>query len=572
MPNTDYTSLEYRRNLILSNDYADIIIPHTSLSEAEFLEMYLAEGAQILGRRYGMVHSPLSLTNDAFIRQVGYSGVPSLFTPLNTTSLEASGIISVQNQPVLSLKGQNIMIGFVDTGIDFTHPAFRTGDGRTRLAGIWDQTDQGGTPPVDMYYGTEYTPEDINAALSLDDPRELIPMEDPTGHGTFMAGVAGGSPNPEEDFIGAAPECTLAVVKLKPAKQYLKDFFFVPPESEVYQETDILMGINYLMRLAEQNRMPLVLCIGLGSNQGDHAGNDPLSSVLSGYTSLPGCYGCIAAGNEAGKGHHYFGKLDRADEVRRVEILVDDSTEGFSLEFWAQAPELYSISLTSPLGETVPIIQARPGQNATYSFLLERTTVYVYYELVEIKSGSQLILIRFRLPTEGIWTISIHNNVYTEGSFNIWLPASGMISPGTVFLAPNPDTTITAPSASASSISVCTYNAYNNSLFINSSRGFTRTGGIKPDLAAPGVDVYGPVPGGRYSTRTGSSTAAAITAGAVALLVEWGTKRPLPSILTPIAVKNYLIRGATRFPNLTYPNKEWGYGTLNVYQIFESLM
>lgn len=572
MPDSENEMLEQRRQLILSDDYADIIIPYPPLTDSEFLQRFSNDGAQILGARYGLIHIPASLFSSDIVVQVGYSGIPKLYTPLNTTSLEASGILAVQNQPVLELKGRGIMLGFVDTGIDYTHPAFRRGDGRTRIIGFWDQTIQTGTPPDQMFYGTEYTAADINAALESENPQELIPIQDPTGHGTFMAGVAAGSPDSQQDFIGAAPECTIAVVKLKPAKPLLKDFFLVPENAEAYQETDIILGINYLMQVAEREHVPLVLCIGLGSNQGDHAGYGPLSSILSAYTSSSGRYACIAAGNEGGKGHHYFGRLDRPDEVRRAEILVDDQTEGFSMEFWAQPPELYSISITSPLGETIPLIQARPGQNAVYRFLLERTTVYVTYELVELKSGSQVILIRFRYPTPGIWSINVYNNVYAGGFFHMWLPVTGLISPGTVFLEPNPDTTLTSPSNSANPICISTYNAYNNSLYINSSRGFTRTGAIKPDLAAPGVDVFGPLPGGRYSTRTGSSAAAAIAAGSVALIVEWGMKRAIPTLLPPNAVKNYFIRGAQRSADLLYPNREWGYGTLNVYQIFSSLM
>lgn len=159
-----------------------------------------------------------------------------------------------------------------------------------------------------------------------------------------------------------------------------------------------------------------------------------------------------------------------------------------------------------------------------------------------------------------------------SSSFHMWLPITGLISPGTVFLSPNPDTTLTIPANNKEVITVSTYNAYNGSLYIHSSRGYTRDGRIKPDIAAPGVDVSAPVSGGGYEPSTGSSAAAAITAGAVALLVNWGHEQQPYRYFTNLEVQSFLIRGASRSPQLLFPNREWGYGTLNLYQIFLNLM
>lgn len=139
------------------------------------------------------------------------------------------------------------------------------------------------------------------------------------------------------------------------------------------------------------------------------------------------------------------------------------------------------------------------------------------------------------------------------------------------FLRPNPDTTLTVPSASVSTMTTAAYNAYDNSLFLNSSRGFTRTGQIKPDFAAPGVNVFGPNLRGGFTTATGTSVAAAITAGACAQMVEWGMRRTPPRIFNNSELKALFIRGADRSRQELYPNREWGYGTLNVYQVFSSL-
>lgn len=558
------------QNKIYSNDFYDLVVAYQGTEENLSRDFPLL-GSQAVGGGYAVLHVDKTLFPSSVLSTVGYTTIPKLYTTLDSTSLEVSGILRTQNQPILNLKGENILMGFIDTGIDYTLDAFRKSDGSTRILGMWDQTERTDDPPDELFYGKIYTRDDINTALASDNPISIVPETDENGHGTFLAGVAAGSADPEQDFVGAAPMSDIAVVKLKTAKQYLKDFFFVAEDALAFQESDIMTGIYYLYNLAIENNMPLVICIALGSNQGDHSGASFLDSFVSFYSNYTGIFCVVAAGNEAGMGHHFYGKIAGENQFQTAEILVDKDTKGFSLEVWAQAPELYSVSVTSPLGETIPAVPARLGQSTVERLVLEKTVIYIDYEIVEFTTGSQLILIRFENPTPGLWNISVINNIFINGIFHMWLPITGLIPPGTVFLTPNPDTTLTSPSAADSAITISTYNAYDNSLFINSSRGYTRTGAIKPDIAAPGVNVYGPTGPGRYSPRTGSSLAAALAAGSVALLINWGLTRYTPHVLSTQEVKNFLIRGADRSENLLYPNREWGYGTLNVYRIFEIL-
>ena len=133
----------------------------------------------------------------------------------------------------------------------------------------------------DRNYGTAYSQEELNQALGMEDPFSLVPSRDENGHGTFLAGVAAGSALPQQSFSGAAPEALIAIVKLKPAKEYLKEIFYVTGSAPAYQSTDIMLGIRYLILLADALKKPLVICIGLGSNQGSHSGSSPLDSMLS---------------------------------------------------------------------------------------------------------------------------------------------------------------------------------------------------------------------------------------------------------------------------------------------------
>lgn len=555
--------------MILSESYADIILP----SYTGFLTDYKERGAQIFNNYYGMVHYPLEeeLFQNYYEYGFFYNTIPKLFTLLDLESLEASGILAVQNQPVLGLKGQDVLIGFIDTGIDYTHPAFRRPDGLSRIVGIWDQTLQTGQPPFDLNYGTAYSQEELNQALGMEDPFSLVPSRDENGHGTFLAGVAAGSALPQQSFSGAAPEALIAMVKLKPAKEYLKELFYVTGSAPAYQSTDIMLGIRYLILLADALKKPLVLCLGLGSNQGSHSGSSPLDSMLSVTDQYRGIHAVTAAGNEAGKAHHFYGTAANSGAYEAVEILVEPGTSGFCAELWGQPPEVYAVGFESPLGEVIQKLPPRISFSENISFILENTRIFVTSEIVQTVSGQQLIFIRFSDPTPGSWKIRVYTDSFNNGNFHIWLPITGFSDPDVRFLRPNPDTTLTVPSASVSTMTTAAYNAYDNSLFLNSSRGFTRTGQIKPDFAAPGVNVFGPNLRGGFTTATGTSVAAAITAGACAQMVEWGMRRTPPRIFNNSELKALFIRGADRSRQELYPNREWGYGTLNVYQVFSSL-
>ncbi|MDD6615995.1 MAG: S8 family peptidase [Lachnospiraceae bacterium] len=556
----------------VSEDYSDMIYIYPALTEnlpAELSQFF----PQIVDSQFAILHIPLSKGLNT-VAETGYASIPKLFTYVSTVSLEESGILSAQFQPVLNLTGNGILLGFLDSGIDYTHPAFRNPDGSTRILGIWDQTDQTGTPPDSFTYGTEYTEGQINQALFSANPYDLVPERDLNGHGTAVAGIACGTVQEESDFYGAAPRSGILFVRLKPAKQYLRDYFLIPERADAYQENDLMLGIRYLVQTARRLQKALVICITLGTNQGSHTGQSPLEEVIISAQKLSGIYAVSAAGNEAGKGHHFYKKFNYEGESTMVELLVDSETRGFTVELWADSPEIYNIGILSPGGEIIEPVPFRAKNSQEFTFLLENTKVTLDYEAVEITSGSFVALIRFSTPSTGLWRLQIVNRVFLNGLVHLWLPITGLSDPGIRFYSPSPDTTLVIPSCAEPVITVSAYNAYNHTLFINSSRGYTRNGIIKPDFAAPGVNVTAPsvssVSG--LAPFTGSSAASAITAGAACLLIEWGLHRSEPRIFSSTELKSLFLFGTVRNPALYYPNREWGYGTMNVYQIFESMI
>lgn len=131
----------------------------------------------------------------------------------------------MQNYPTLQLMGDGIMIGFLDTGIDYQNRVFRNLDGTTRIVGIWDQTIQTGRTPQGLYYGTEYTEEMINAALRSEDPLQIVPSVDTDGHGTFVASAAARRSRSWKTVSRGRTGGFYCNGQIKAGKNYLKEFF-----------------------------------------------------------------------------------------------------------------------------------------------------------------------------------------------------------------------------------------------------------------------------------------------------------------------------------------------------------
>lgn len=500
-----------------------------------------------------------------------YASVPKCFGLLDETALEVSGILQLQEQPALSLKGSGVMVGFIDTGIDYRNPVFQYSDGSSRIYRIWDQTIRDGNHPKGIAYGAEYTREQINEALQRDDPLELVPSMDMNGHGTFLAGVTCGSEDVSNDFIGAAPLSEIAVVKLKEAKKYLRDFYFIPDQIPAFQENDIMTAVNYLDELAKERDMPLVICLALGSNMGNRGKDGPLVTALDLLSRRRKRCSVVAMGNEANTRHHFQGKINPDMEFESVEVSVEEDIPGFFIELWAEAPETYAVSISSPTGEILPKVPYRSGLRQEFTFIFEQTTVSVDYRLTGRRQGNQLIYLRFTNARQGIWTINVYPQSIIAGEYNMWLPMKNFTSGNVFFLRSNPNHTLTVPSNAGQAISVGGYNVSNGGLYIDSGRGFALSGEVKPDFCAPAVNVFGPGLKNRYVTMTGTSAAAAITAGACVQIMEWGLVKRNQIFMSSADIKNMLIRGAERADDRTYPNESWGYGTLNVYRAFETL-
>lgn len=564
------------RERILSNQYADLVVNFILPPEyeyerpADYCRHEITDDLQIF-------YIERSLLPEFRSVQGAYSFIPRCYglvqmtsqgggVNLNTLSLSDAGILSVQRPP-LNLTGKRVTIGFIDTGIRYQDEVFRDLAGNSRILAIWDQTIQTGNPPEGFQYGSEYTQEDINAALRSDNPLSIVPSTDANGHGSEMAAVAAGSPIENASFIGAAPDVQIVMVKLKEVKPYLREYYKIPEGVPCYGETDILQAIQYLQKFVRILYSPLVICLGIGTSTGDHAGTGTLESYIDILSRKKSQVFVTPAGNEGNAAHHFHGEINTRETYQDVQLRVGEDEKGFVMDLWGDAPYYYSAMVRTPGGESIRWNNPRSSQPQEFTFVFEKTRLIIEYYLIEPASGAELIRFRFIQPTSGVWNIRVSSEGNAAGgAFDIWLPITQFLSSDTYFLEPSPQTTITEPGYARGAVTVANYQASNNSIPPSSGRGYARDSYIVPDIAAPGVNVSTP-----FGDRSGTSISAAITAGGCAQLLEWTVVEGNDILVNSTNIKNYLIRGAKREDYLEYPNREWGYGRLDIAGVFSFL-
>ena len=521
---------------------------------------------------FGILYVPLENTGELEITGTSYNSIPKCYTYMDMEAAGASGITRLHDHPYLKLRGKGTAVAVIDSGIDYQNEVFRNAGG-SRIAYLWDQSleEESDMGAAKVPYGRLFRKRDIDLALDSENPFSIVPSRDTNGHGTALAGIAAGNMVQGENFTGAAPEATLIIIKVKPAKQYLRNFYLYPPEAEVFQEDDVMMAIAFAIRLAKELGVPLSICVGIGSSQGAHLGTNALSQYVDYVANFSQVSVSVAAGNEGNTRNHSTGIFSQEREKIVTELRVAEREQGFTMEFWGEPPEIYELSIQSPTGEILEVSSSIGSRTQELSFVFVETKVYVNYILIERQTGYSLVYIRFFHPASGIWKIFTQGKNKQNVQFHMWLPVEGLISQDTYFLEPSPYTTVTAPGDARNSITATAYQHRDGSIYIAAGRGYTPNGMVTPHLAAPGVNVKVPLVRGGFGTRSGTSISAAQTAGIAALLFEWAIIRDNQPFFTGSSVKYYLQRGARREENMQYPNPEWGYGKVDLYHTFELL-
>lgn len=516
-----------------------------------------------LYNQYGIIRLPEgSIELLASLPQIQFVEKPKQLYFSLDVGRSASCINSVQGSAASQgrgLTGQGVIVGIVDSGIDFSHPAFLNPDGTSRILYLWDQT---GTAvegsmlraPEGYSGGVEFTQEILNLLLQGEVPEGVYrPAETGSGHGTAVTGIAAGNGGGSvgNRYRGVAIESAIIVVKLGVNQEGFS------------RTTEVMEALDYIMKKAVELQMPVSVNLSFGNNYGAHNGQ----SLFEGYiTALSGVWKnviTVASGNEGDARHHVQVVLE--SQTQAVSFAVGPNETNISLQIWKNYADDFAVFLETPSGVRQQI-DPRLGNSEEYR--LSGNRLLVYYGEPTPYAQTQEIYIEW-LPgsgelflTEGVWKILFIPERIIDGRVEMWLPTIEAIGMSTGFLRPTPETTLTIPATARNVVTVGAYRQDNDTMAVFSGRGNTVDRRNMPTLVAPGVAVVTAAPGGGYTARTGTSIAAPFVTGCAALMMEWGIVRGNDPFLYGEKVKAYLIKGARPLPGEPVPSPRQGWGAL----------
>lgn len=508
------------------------------------LERIASEALQVteLMNEYAILIVPEYLIDRlSEIPEIEYIEKPKRLYFSRAAGMRASCMTPVR-MPPLSLTGKGVLVAVLDSGADYRHSEFRNQDGTTRIRNLWDQTMEG-RPPEGYHLGTEYTEEQLNAALLGSEEAPL--SMDVSGHGTGVLAIAAGN-------HGVAYESELIVVKLG------------NPRAEGFpRTTELMQGLDYVLRKALEYRMPVAVNISFGNTYGSHTGRSLLETYIDDMSNLWKSVICVGSGNEGAAAGHTSGIL-KSGEIQNVEFVVAPYEPTLSLQIWKNYVDAFDVFLVHPGGAVIGPLYERPS---TQRYRAGSTELLVYYGEPSPYSVEQEIYVEFIPSGEyvdaGIWNVRLVPEQIVDGTYRMWFPSRAVIGSATRFLRPVESNTLTIPSTASQVITVGAYNAITDAYADFSGRGTESSGIQKPTLVAPGVDIRTAAPDERYISQTGTSFATPFVTGAAALLMQYGITDGNDPFLYGEKVKAYLQRGALPLPAFReYPNPVVGYGKL----------
>ena len=440
------------------------------------------------------------------------------------------------------LTGRGVLIAVIDSGIDFESPEFMDAQGNTRIQFLWDQTLDAqqvngqlpeeneefagkAAPPEGFGIGVEFSKYWIDAALKSRFPRRIVPSFDTSGHGTAVAAIAAaGGRLLEGQYQGVAAESGLLVVKMG-----------TPMPNSFPKTTELMRAMTYVVKKAVEMGRPLAVNLSFGNTYGSHEGTSLVERFLDNAAEIGRSIVCVGSGNEGAAGGHVsgsFGKTDSPSQGQRIELSTGNYQTSFSVQLWKEYVDIFGIELVSPGGQREVVdMQMRGGRTVT----LEETQILIYVGEPSPYSIDQEIYFDFlpvnRYVDRGIWTIYLYPIKTVTGNYDLYLPSSTVLNTDTRFFTPTPAKTLTIPSTATKVITVGAYDTAYESYADFSGRGYplVSTAGarisqrdVKPDLAAPGVNIATIGPDNTFVQVSGTSFATPFVTGSAALMMEWG--------------------------------------------------
>lgn len=501
-------------------------------------------------------------------------------SPFTLSNLKVSEELNVYESLDIQntlLKGMGIIVGIISTGIDYLNPRFMNIDGSTRIISIWDQTVKEGPPPETFIRGTEFKREDINEALQKqalgEDPYAIVNHKDNIGHGTAIAGIIGGRNLGDGDKLqSVVPECEFSIVKLREAKENMLKLDGIERNGKnIYQDTDISAGIRYFRTLQDKVKRPIVVYLALGSNSGGHGGETVLERYMDFVALRRDFVVSCNTGNQGAAAGHASGILEGTGSRKIVPLSVAEGEGNISFSMYSNKPDKVTIGITSPTGERLQAltIPTRNGESI-YSSIGNSNITVQYFE--ENRSGGvQRVDVLIRNAIGGPWYIDLKGEYISNGRYDIWLLQKELLEIDTVFLNPDINITLMTPSTAQNSLTTSYYDQRDNSVIIESGRGFTRYGAIKPTTTMESMNFLTSGLNNSTIVASGAAIAGALLTGAIAMIYQWGIIEKNDIDMYQPKLRSYIISASLRDEEGIYPNQEWGYGRFNFNKLIDNL-
>ncbi|MBP3460094.1 MAG: S8 family serine peptidase [Lachnospiraceae bacterium] len=462
-------------------------------------------------------------------------------------------------------RGRGICIAVIDSGLSFELPAFRNGDGTTRVLYYYDQTQN-----------REYTKEELDAILLNDNTGEngtegengseaMRPSPDNSGHGTAVAAIAAGNGRRADgsvdvNLIGVAPEASLLIVKLDTGAN-----------SSFPLTTSLMRAMDYAVNKGVEIQMPLAVNLSFGNTYGAHDGTALIERFINNMAEIGRTVVCVGSGNEGAAGGHTAGVIGQGERERVIEFTIGSYEREFNLQLWLNFVDSYEILLQSPAGDSFSF-HSYTDMGRTIRRNLAETSLLFYVGAPQPYSVNQEVFLDF-IPdntyvNQGVWRMILRPTRLVSGNYSLYMPSSQIKGQDTRFLRPVPEQTLTIPSTAERVITVGAYNPVYEAYADFSGRGFvTRLSEgyinmVKPEIAAPGVGILSENAYG-IQRLDGTSYATPFATGGAALLMERAILQGEDPYLYGEKMKAWLCRHAKSLSGTgELPNDKTGWGGL----------
>jgi subtilisin family serine protease len=516
----------------------------------------------------------------AGVRRIEGSAPVEFETDLSVPSSGAN-LLRGPGPAFTGFNGQGVLIGAVDTGIDFDHQDFKDAGGLTRLVSLWEQTNAAGPGPAPFGYGTEWSSAQIDGGACTQVDVDL------DGHGTMVLGIAGGDGSgtggatPPFTYVGMAPQASLCLVK--------------PTGSS----SAVLDGVKYVFDRATALGLPAVCNLSLGSQSGPRDGTSAFEAGLAALSG-PGRIVVVSAGNYRGQSLHAEVFAAGTGTNATMGIAGSLVNRFVFINGYYESSENLSVQVTTPNGTVLGPVPLGGTNTPFPGSATANGRVFVENGVGLTATGDRQVFILIQVESgqsmNGTWTFRFIPVALgaANGEVDLWRYQNAAGTTANFLVGNQPlEEMVTEP---GNALDVITVGAYSSKQFFVdcngitqslpggtsvgtlagfSSPGPTRDGRQKPDLSAPGTAIAsttsfdpvvicgaGPSPklgdGMQHRVAQGTSLSAPHVTGAVALILQKYGPLTTPEFVTSFLQNRARVDG---FTGAAW-NKDWGHGKL----------